>query len=282
MSTSDADHGGDDSADLMELVVGDLLDDLTGDEREALGKASRDVTPAERWQLETTAAAVHVHLSAAEFESMPSHLFDAIRRQATRSDAQESGKEQREISDAPIDRANPMDRGESALSSSTVPRRELLAWACLAASLMVIASLWVSGRPAEPSTSLASLRSNLIAQADDLIQVDWSPGTTALPEAVTGDVVWSTQRQEGYLRFDGLPVNDPAVRQYQLWIIDPKRDDEPIDGGVFDVGSDGEVVVKIDAKLRVLSPQVFAVTIEKPGGVVVSDQSNLPLIAAVK
>ena len=40
-------------------------------------------------------------------------------------------------------------------------------------------------------------------------------------------------------------------------------------------------VVQIDAKLEVLNPAAFAITIEKPGGVVVSTQDRLPLIAAL-
>jgi anti-sigma-K factor RskA len=83
------------------------------------------------------------------------------------------------------------------------------------------------------------------------------------------------------MRFVGLPVNDASVEQYQLWIIDPARDDEPIDGGVFNVSNSGEVIVPIDAKLQVVRPQAFAITIEKPGGVVVSTQERLPLLASV-
>ena len=78
-----------------------------------------------------------------------------------------------------------------------------------------------------------------------------------------------------------MPPNDPSQEQYQLWIIDPERDAEPIDGGVFDVASSGEVVVPIQAKLKVLKPAAFAITIEKPGGVVVSTQERLPLLAQV-
>jgi len=49
---------------------------------------------------------------------------------------------------------------------------------------------------------------------------------------------------------------------------------------VFDVTGD-EVVVAIDAKLRVREPTLFAITIEKPGGVVVSRRERLVLVAAV-
>jgi hypothetical protein len=48
------------------------------------------------------------------------------------------------------------------------------------------------------------------------------------------------------------------------------------------VTSDGETIVPIQAKLKVLKPAAFAITIEKPGGVVVSTQERLPLLAVVK
>ena len=70
----------------------------------------------------------------------------------------------------------------------------------------------------------------------------------------------------------GMAANDPANAQYQLWIIDPDRDARPVDGGVFDVPAGAaEVIVTIDAKLAIARPTAFAVTLEKPGGVVVSD-----------
>ena len=79
-----------------------------------------------------------------------------------------------------------------------------------------------------------------------------------------------------------LPVNDPSRRQYQLWIFDKSRSAEkPVDGGVFDVSSTGELIVPIDAKLAVTEAFLFAITAEKPGGVVVSDREDLLLLAQV-
>ncbi len=53
--------------------------------------------------------------------------------------------------------------------------------------------------------------------------------------------------------------------------MDPGRDARPVDGGVFDITGEGEVIVPIDAKLPIGTPAVFAITLEQPGGVVVSD-----------
>ncbi|MGL4551943.1 MAG: anti-sigma factor domain-containing protein, partial [Gemmataceae bacterium] len=96
-----------------------------------------------------------------------------------------------------------------------------------------------------------------------------------------GAVAWNNARQEGYLRLDGLPPNDPRVSQYQLWIFDADRDERyPVDGGVFDVPAAG-AVVPIRAKLGVGRPTLFAVTRERPGGVVVSDRRAVVLAAKV-
>ena len=54
-------------------------------------------------------------------------------------------------------------------------------------------------------------------------------------------------------------------------------------GGVFDVGDhlaeDGKAYVPIDAKLRVDQPAAFALTLEKPGGVVKSNNALLVVAA---
>ena len=118
--------------------------------------------------------------------------------------------------------------------------------------------------------------------AADAVEIAWSVTEDPAAAGAGGDVLWSTARQAGFMRFRGLPVNDPAVSQYQLWIFDAKQDERyPIDGGVFDVTEDGEVVVPIEAKIAVVEPTLFAITIEKPGGVVVSSRERLVLAAAV-
>lgn len=94
-------------------------------------------------------------------------------------------------------------------------------------------------------------------------------------ETLTGDVVWDTATQRGVLSVTGLPPNDPARKQYQLWIVDAGRTHkEPVDGGVFDVGPDGRAVVAIKPALAIRNPVLFAVTEEPPGGVVVSERGR--------
>jgi anti-sigma-K factor RskA len=109
-------------------------------------------------------------------------------------------------------------------------------------------------------------------------------GATKDPAAagVSGDVVWDPVTQRGFIHLAGLAANDPKLRQYQLWIFDGGRDKRyPVDGGVFDVPTNAtEVVIPIHAALPVLSAKAFAVTVEKPGGVVVSGREHVVVLGA--
>ena len=127
----------------------------------------------------------------------------------------------------------------------------------------------------------AEARAELLAAAPDARTVPWTATADADARGATGDVVWSEARQQGYMRIRGLAANDPAAAQYQLWIFDGKRNAaHPVDGGVFDV-RDGDVVIPIRAAVKVFEPKLFAVTVERPGGVVVSKRERIVLTAAL-
>lgn len=113
--------------------------------------------------------------------------------------------------------------------------------------------------------------------------IAWAPGGDPDGAKGSGHIVWSDDRQEGFMTFKGLPANDPTKSQYQLWIFDAARDERfPVDGGVFDIAaSDREIKVPIRAKLPVERATLFAVTVERPGGVVVSTRERLVLLAKV-
>lgn len=120
-------------------------------------------------------------------------------------------------------------------------------------------------------------KNQLMRKADDLKETDF--GGLAEFGQMSGKVIWSDTLQEGYLTLTNLPVNDPAVKQYQLWIVDPKRDEKPVDGGVFDIPATGTVVIPIRNPVAVNDPQTFVITMEQPGGVVVSKQQVVVAIA---
>ena len=156
-------------------------------------------------------------------------------------------------------------------------------WLAAAAAVALAALVWLdpSRRPGAAGGPSLTVRRERIEAAPDVIHVPFGPGRTAEGQA-GGEVVWSTARQEGYLRLHGVRVNDPRTAQYQLWNVDPLRDAKfPVVGGVFDVAGD-DVLVPIEAKLRILSPTAFVVTREQPGGVVKSQAAQPVLLAAVK
>jgi len=152
------------------------------------------------------------------------------------------------------------------------PEADRMGWYAAAAMLLIL--LW-QGVPLEwgkAPQAPAALRAALLSAAGDVRSAAW--GITGEPgfESVSGDVVWSDARQEGYMRLAGLPANVPSSAQYQLWIVDPERDNHPVDGGVFDFqAGQAELVIPIHAVLHVNQPAAFAITLEQPGGVVVSD-----------
>jgi hypothetical protein len=153
----------------------------------------------------------------------------------------------------------------------------LAAAACLALAIGVV---W-KYRPREPVAIAPSAEREELVKKPGTSTIAWSATQDPASKTATGDVVWNASLQQGYMRFRGLAKNDPKVAQYQLWIFDKTRDDKyPVDGGVFDVDKDsGDVVVPIRAKIKVDEATLFAVTVERPGGVVVSKRERIVVTA---
>ena len=111
--------------------------------------------------------------------------------------------------------------------------------------------------------------------AKDMIQFPWHSRSTAI-ESISGDIIWTDQGQKGFIKITGLPMNDPIQNQYQVWILDPLKYEQPVDGGVFDVTqTDKPVIIPINPKLPISKAVAFAITLEQPGGVVVTSQPLL-------
>jgi hypothetical protein len=140
-----------------------------------------------------------------------------------------------------------------------------------------------SGSATPHEKSAVERREELLAEAEDVQTLKFAATKDPGGEGASGDVVWSSTRQVGFMRFHGLRPNDRALSQYQLWIFDADRDDKyPVDGGVFDIdATTGDVVVPITPKVYAARPKLFAITVEKPGGVVVSKREHIVLAAAI-
>ena len=111
--------------------------------------------------------------------------------------------------------------------------------------------------------------------ANDLMQYPWYVKTSDF-ENVKGDMIWSNEKQKGFIKITGMPMNDPTQNQYQIWIVDPIKYKNPVDGGVFDITkSDRELIIPINPKLPISNARGFAISLEQPGGVVISSQPLL-------
>lgn len=196
----------------------------------------------------------------------------------------------------------PVERPAPVIPLESRRKRTSYAWIAAAASVVLAAGavLWATQREPEVITkekivevpvtpppvkepTAAEARAQLLASAPDATTLAWTRTKDPNGAAASGDVVWSASAQRGYMRFVGLTPNDLKQIQYQLWIFDKDRDQAyPVDGGVFDVSSTGEVIVAITARLKVNAPVLFAVTIEQPGGVVVSKRERIVVTAAPK
>ena len=143
----------------------------------------------------------------------------------------------------------------------------------------IVANQPIAATPT-PEPNISEKREQLLALEKDIIKTDWKSPTDE--NKILGDIIWSNSKQTGYVRFNNLPVNDADKETYQLWIVDAARNEKtPVSAGVFNVAKSGEIIIPIDASLKIKSPKMFAVTKEVPGGVMVSKQENLVAVGKI-
>lgn len=92
-----------------------------------------------------------------------------------------------------------------------------------------------------------------------------------------GEVIWSSTQQSGFLRLSGLPSLKRPGDQYQLWIVDALRDPtHPVPAGVFDVPAGAsEVLLPVNAAVRIDHAVRFSITVERSGGSVTPSLDSL-------
>jgi hypothetical protein len=145
-----------------------------------------------------------------------------------------------------------------------------LGWAVAATVALAFAAYALWPKPVAPA--LDKQRDEFVARANPVTFV----GTNEAKANAT--VHWSTVEQTGFLEVRGLAPNDPTREQYQLWIVDPAQE-QPIDGGVFDVRPDGTALVRMRPPIRVSGAKALAITKEKAGGVVVTKGPHVVVLA---
>jgi anti-sigma-K factor RskA len=264
---------------LFDLLTKQAIEGVTATEKSELDRLLAKYPDADSQLIDRIVASVMLAGDLPD-EPLPASLRARIESQAVR-----------ELPGAPA-RVTP-------IHSRTVERHAAatgrFAWFAAAACLVLAVIGWwprlhesieppavVTQTPPRPLTP-AEQRLALLQHRPAITQTEWTNTGDPASEGVKGDVVWDNARQLGFVRFTGLAANDPRQSQYQLWIFDAKRDERyPIDGGVFDIPAGAtEVVIPIKARLAVNDPAAFAVTIEQPGGVVVSAREHVVALAKI-
>jgi len=116
-------------------------------------------------------------------------------------------------------------------------------------------------KPADPKAEEEKRMNDLMA--DPKVAVVNLNGLPKAPGA-SAKVLWDSTADNVYLVIKNMPKLQASDKQYQLWsIINGQNGLEPTDMGLFDVGDDGKIMLKIDQ--RVKKADAFAITIESKG-----------------
>lgn len=253
---------------LLDLLTDRALGELSPVDAPELERLLREHPEIDPDTMDFTAADAAAAMCPASDDPIPSALRDRLLADAR------SHRAQRPMAVAPGAAKRESPRGSGA---SWFP------WLLAAASIVIAASVWIGSRPAPAPGIEEQYRAFATTSPPaDLVRIAWSGQPDPLvTDSLSGEIVWSQSQQKGYMKFSGLRANDPTREQYQLWIFDGSRE-HPVDGGVFDIDDEGNAIVPIDAKLAVRQPTLFAVTVEKPGGVVVSGKERIAVVAPVE
>lgn len=256
-----------DAQRIEELLVQRAIEGLSADEAAELARLGAE------GDMSFDLAVAALDIATTRSEPLPPQLLDRI--------LVSTGGNAGNADNAPIDIGRAPRRRKS----------EWVAWstAALGFAAAAAAVLWATNRQPQiqirdrvvppVARSLEDERLHLL-KAPDTQAIPWAPTKDPAGQEARGDVVWNPSRQEGFATFAGLAINDPSRAQYQLWIFDKNRDAKfPVDGGVFDVGANGKATIRISPRLKITEPVLFAVTLEAPGGVVVSKREHIVVTA---
>ncbi len=260
-------HGHDPARErLDELLADRSVQSLSAAEARELENLLATSSDVDADEFDRAAAAVDLASGGPRFETMPTHL----RQRVLQSASEHVSKH----------RSTHAPKTNVALRA---PRADLVRWGgwFVAAAAAVIAVVAWMPRTEHTPTPAQAWQSFASAAPDEVVWT-WKATDDPNSKGMHGEVMWSRSKQAGFMKFVGLPKNDPRVTQYQLWLFCSTRDDKfPVDGGVFDIDENGEVIVPIDAQLGIEHLKMAAVTMERPGGVVVSDRGRVVALAAL-
>jgi len=211
-------------------------------------------------EFDRTVAALDLALSHGQEEPLPAGLMNRLQVQGASINLESKKTSSAAPVIVPLPTPAPVRRGAGAPSP--------LIWAGWLVAAVVFFFAVMPQQPSQLSYSQLKERGAMVVEGKD------GPHTK-IP--LKGEFVWDSNTQQGYMKLSGFDVNDPKVSQYQLWIFDDKdfTAKTPIDGGVFDVKNKNEVLIPIRPNIKVGKPALFAITVEPPGGVIVSKRNPL-------
>jgi len=253
---------------LVELLADQALVGLSSQDELELESLLAANGEEDELSLASTAALLELSLlKPADWQPMPAgaqrRLVKAGRKWAS---ATSSVLQAPELVDSP---GMAMSRGATRLVWKTGPW--LVAAACLVLTGIAVYnwSPWVKPDIVQ-----------VVNRVPDREVLPWADWDNPEVKGVSGETVWCESKQMGYMRFVNLPQNDPAKEQYQLWIVDERGMGQRISGAIFDANPSGETIVPIEPGIQVKGAKLFAVTIEPPGGMWVSDMSRRVTVAS--
>lgn len=255
-----------------ELEAGRILDDLSSEETQEWQELSDTHGFGPDLSLELTAAAIETEFVRTQADPLPANVAATLRQSL------------------PQFTSAPQTTPANVITPvwQRIFHSPQAAWGIAAAFAVLFVISFMAKAPnsrqAKPVVDIPveltpkEARDQFLGKASDLIESEF--GGTESYNQMSGKVVWSDELQEGYMTLTDLPANDPSKNQYQLWIVDPARDEKPVDGGVFDIPEGkNTAVVAIRNPVLVNNPQAFVITLEQPGGVVVSKQEVVVALA---
>lgn len=272
---------------ILELLADQAIEGLSAAEQLELESLMRADSDFDTECLDRTAAMLDVAASAVDIDPLLDHLHERILARVR--------------TEFPSELRADVALANAAPSRNTIQWREVVAWASAAACLVLAVFAWsrspTNSLPSIPSPKLPSVAEIITPQSrpadDEPPQTNTGPTIAELREQLlssspdvlhlqlindnggggeiqsSGDIVWSSGQQMGYLRLKALD-SDKATpgRVYQVWIVGSDLSgNEIIDGGIFAVEqSTGELILPIQAEQFVQQPQMFVVSVESPGG----------------
>lgn len=259
---------------LLELLADEILGQSDASDANELEELRSRASEEQAAQIDRTHGELLIALMSQSDETMPSDARSRLLARASNRDGA-GEKPGTTPAQAPV-RVPAARQGMSPLGK--------LGWVAAAAGIVLAATAWLSRpTPVLPPEVISPI--TRVATAPKTVRIALAPqGEFAESVSESSELLWNQDLQEGVLRLESVPANDPTLAQYQLWIFDATRGEFAVDGGVFDVTAQaetdeqGRLLVYFRPKLTVGNPAAFAVTRERPGGVVVTDQSGLILL----